>query len=65
MPIKRFKQFLMEDRIKLYFIKIEPYTKDGELVEPLANMMSWIKEHIDNGQGIKITARPWDNCSDD
>jgi len=57
MPTKRFKQFLFEEKIKYYFIRIEPYTDDAEMVQPLADMMSWIKRYLADGQGIEIKAR--------
>ena len=58
---KTFRQFIEEDTVKTYYLQFDPFTDEEELEEPLTEMMAFCLFHSARGQGVLLTARPFES----
>jgi hypothetical protein len=58
---KTFRQFIEEDVVKTYYIQLDPFTDEDEMQEPLTEMMAFCLFHSARGQGVLLTARPFES----
>ena len=61
MAIKKFRQFLHEETVKTYLIQLDPFTEEDAIKEPLTEMMAFCLFHTARGQGVLLTARPFES----
>ena len=58
---KTFRQFIEEDVVKTYYIQLDPFTEEDAIKEPLTEMMAFCLFHSARGQGVLLTARPFES----
>ena len=58
---KTFRQFIEEDTDKTYYLQFDPFTDEEELEEPLTEMHAFCLFHTARGQGVLLTARPFES----
>ena len=58
---KTFRQFIEEDTVKTYYLQFDPFTDEEELEEPLTEMHAFCLFHTARGQGVLLTARPFES----
>ena len=59
--LRGFKHFINEQTTKTYLIELSPYTSEESIRDSIREIVGWCLYHTDQGQGMLITARPFDD----